>query len=63
MKNRTVGSTTYYPKTAKIGNQYMPVIGFSCPTMTDSYYLAHDLKDTRSKARSAAIKYIKEIKD
>lgn len=61
MKQKTIDGVTYYPNTTKVGQQYIPVIGFSSHTVTDNYYLAHHATDTRSKARTIAINHIKNI--
>lgn len=61
---RTIEGVTYRPKTTKKktahGSLFYPIIDFTGPKVSDSYYL-NDPQVTRSRARTLAIKYIKNL--
>lgn len=57
---RIIDGVTYKPKTHKEGNQYYPIVWFSCKVMTENFFL-NTPQTTRSKARTIAIKHINNI--
>jgi hypothetical protein len=61
---RIIEGVTYRPKTTKkvTGNGviFYPIIDFTGPKVSDSYYL-NDPQASRSRARTVAIKYIKNL--
>jgi len=61
---RTIGEVTYRPRTIKketgSGPLFYLIIDFTGPIVSDIYYL-NDPQITRSRARTKAIKYIKNL--
>lgn len=61
MKSKIISGVTYYPRSHKEKNQFYPVVLFTCEAMTENFFL-NTPQPTRSKARTIAINYIKNIK-
>lgn len=60
MTQRTIDKVTYYPRTHKEGNYFYPVVLFISRVVSDNFFL-NTPQDTRSKARTLAIKHINNI--
>ncbi len=61
---RIIDGVTYRPRTTKKltgnGELYYPIIDFTSKKVSDNYYL-NNPQVTRSRARTIAIKYIKNL--
>lgn len=61
MKQRTIDGITYYPRTAKVKGQYFAVISFIGSKFGEHTFYINEPKDTRGKARTLAVRHIKNI--